>query len=109
MKDIFFFKLAPEPLIYLVFRLCTLYYFEPVTAWSLRILGRDYLYLVTIFDDIIYGNKLSVYFCSNHFITDSRMDAIRKVYRCRPFWKILYISRWCKCKYIVRKKIKVTL
>ena len=47
-------ELTSEPLVDLVLGLCALYDLEPVTAWSLGVLLGDYLYLVTVFDDIVY-------------------------------------------------------
>ena len=94
-------ELTSEPLVDLVLGLCALYDLEPVTAWSLGVLRGDYLYLVTVFDDIVYRHELAVYLGTDHLVADRRVYAVGKVYRCGALWQVLYIAGRCECKYIV--------
>ena len=108
-RNIFFLQLTAEPLVDLILRLGTLYDVQPVTAWSLGILRSDNLDPVTVLDDIIDRNQLSVGFCTDHFVADRGVNAVRKINRRRPVRQVLDIAGRCKAEYRVRKKIQITL
>ena len=108
-QNIIFLQLFLKPLIDLVLRLGTLYHLQPVTAWSLGVLGSDDLNTVTILDPVLNGNQLAVYTGAYHLVSYSTMYAVRKVNRGRTVGKGLYISLRGKAVYTVRKQIQVIL
>ena len=108
-NDIIFFELITEPLVNLVLRLRTFDNRQPVTAWSLGILGCQDLDSVAILDLIINVNKFSVDSGSYHLVTYCRMNCISEINRRGSCRQVLYISIWCKTVNTVGKKIQVTL
>ena len=79
--DIAFLELFLEPLVDLILCLGTLYNIQPVTAWSLGILGCQDLDSVAILNLIINVNKFSVDSGSYHLVTDRTVDRISKIDR----------------------------
>ena len=107
--NIIFFKFSFKPLVDLILRLRTFYNIQPVSAWSLGILGRQNFDPVTILNLIINIYKPSIHSRTDHFITDSTVDRISKIHRRGTIRQILDISVWCKAVDILLKEIQVTL
>ena len=108
-KNVIFLQFFLEPLVDLVLRLGTLYQFQPVTTWSLRILGSDDLDPVAVFNLVFNRNKFAVYSGTHHLISHCAVHTVGKIYRCGTAWKGFYISLRCKTVNTVCKKIQVIL
>ena len=106
--NIALFKFFFEPLIDLIFCLCTLDYIQPVTAWSFRILGGQNFYSVSILDSVINRNKLSIHSGTDHLIADCTVYGISKVDWSGPRRQCLYIPLRCKAVHIICKQIQIS-
>ena len=98
-----------KPLRDLVFRLRTLYDFQPVTARSAGILRGNDLDPVTVLDHVVDRYQLAVDPRSDHPVADCTVNAVDKVDRRRTGRKIFHIARRCKTVNALGKQVEITL
>ena len=109
LHNVLFLEFRLKPLIDLILCLGTLDNVQPVAARPLRVLGRNDLNPVAIFNHIVNRHQFSVNSGTNHFISNRTVNAVGKVNGVGAVGQSLHVTARRKTVHALREQVKITL